>query len=40
MEKERLKRDLTDNEDSLNLLKSSLKKLTEDCKDKQETLGE
>jgi hypothetical protein len=40
MEKERLKRDLTDNEDSLNLLKSSLSKLTDDCKEKQEGLGE
>ena len=39
MEKERLKRDLTDNEDSLKTLKTSLKKQSDDCKDKQQNLG-
>jgi hypothetical protein len=40
MEKERLKRDLNDNEDSLKTLQSSLKKQADDCREKQEALGE
>jgi hypothetical protein len=39
MEKERLKRDLNDNEDSLKTLQSSLKKQADDCREKQEALG-
>jgi hypothetical protein len=39
MEKERLKRDLTDNEDSIKTLQASLKKQADDCSEKQEALG-
>jgi hypothetical protein len=39
MEKERLKRDLTDNEDSIKTLQASLKKQADDCSMKQEGLG-